>query len=113
MGLRGRKWQVTAGHYRALQDTAGHCRTLYDTTGHCRTLHNEKLKGLHCPTVRSRVRRAGNGANLERIKYEYTDGFGKKTVKGTEHLEDVGVDNRIILNWILKQLDGRACNEYI
>jgi len=34
-------------------------------------------------------------------------------LKGREHLEDVWVANRIIIHWILKQLDGRASTEYI
>ena len=35
-----------------------------------------------------------------------TQGFGGKTSRG--HLEYLGVDERMILNWILKKLLGRA-----
>jgi len=87
LGLRGsgRTLQDNTGHSRTLHDNTGHCRTLQNTehcrtiqdnTGHYRTKHSEKLQGLHCPTVRSTVRRAWDRANLERIKC--TNGFSKK-----------------------------------
>jgi len=40
LGLGGRKWQETTGHYRTLQVTAAHYRTLQDTAGHCRKLQD-------------------------------------------------------------------------
>jgi len=30
------------------------------------------------------------------------EGFGRKTLKATDHLEDMSVDEIIILKWILK-----------
>jgi hypothetical protein len=35
-------------------------------------------------------------------KRKYTQGFGTET-KEREHLEDLGVERRIILKWVLKK----------
>jgi hypothetical protein len=40
-------------------------------------------------------------------KWKCIDGFGEGTSK-TDFLRNLGVDRRIILKWILKQLDGRV-----
>jgi hypothetical protein len=34
--------------------------------------------------------------------------FWWKNLKGRDHLEEPGVDERIILKWILEKWDGRA-----
>jgi len=39
--------------------------------------------------------------------------FGWKKVKGRVHLEDLGVDGRIILEWILGKFGGRVWTEFI
>jgi hypothetical protein len=35
-------------------------------------------------------------------------GFGRRNLKKSDHLEDVGLDGRIILKYILKKQDERA-----
>jgi hypothetical protein len=35
-------------------------------------------------------------------------GFWRKNLKGTDHLEDLGVDGRILSKWILKTRNGEG-----
>jgi hypothetical protein len=39
---------------------------------------------------------------------EIHTGFGWRNLKGRDHLEDQGVDGRIILEWILTRQDRKA-----
>ena len=40
-------------------------------------------------------------------------GFGWGNLRGRDHLEDPGVDGRIILRWIFEQHNGMALTELI
>ena len=86
----------------------------------------EEVAG-RCMALRDNAQREASGFALPNGQINSKSGgewgkFGKnkmhkwvwqETPRGRKHLEDVSVDNRIILNWILKQLDGRASNEYM
>jgi hypothetical protein len=39
--------------------------------------------------------------------------FGQKTLNGTDHLEDIGIDGVIILEWILRNYGGRVWTGFI
>jgi hypothetical protein len=39
--------------------------------------------------------------------------FWPEILKGRDHLADVGVDGRIIFEWILEKLDGKVWTGYI
>jgi hypothetical protein len=39
--------------------------------------------------------------------------FGRKKLKGRDHSEDLGVDGRIILEWILGKYGGKVWTGFI
>jgi hypothetical protein len=70
-----------------------------------RKLHDDELNDLYCSTkiirvIKSRMRWAGHVAHIGRGEV-YT-GFWLGNVRERDHLEDPGVDGRIILKWIFR-----------
>jgi hypothetical protein len=73
-------------------------------TGGRRKSCNEKFCGLYC-------RRNITGEHRTRTKCDrrqMNTKFGCGNLKESGHLEDLGVDGRIILTWILNIQDGSA-----
>jgi hypothetical protein len=80
-----------------------------EVTGEWRRLHNNELYALYSSpniirVIRSRrLRWAGHVARMGERRGAYRALVGKGN-----HLEDPGVDGRIILKWIFERLDRRA-----
>jgi hypothetical protein len=79
-----------------------------EVTGEWRRLHNEELNDLYSlPNIirvinSRRMRWAGHVAPMG----EAHTGFWWGDLRERDHLEDPGVDGRIILKWIFKKWDG-------
>jgi hypothetical protein len=77
-------------------------------TGKLRELHNEELHNMYSSHNIIRVMRrmswAGHIARMGRIEV-YT-GFLWESLREIDHLEDPGVDVKIILRWIFRKRDG-------
>ena len=80
-----------------------------ETTGDSRKLHNEEQNDLYCSpkivrVLKSRIMRwAWHVARMGRGE-AYT-GFRWRNLRERDHLEDPGVDGRIILRWIFRKWD--------
>ena len=81
-----------------------------EVTGEWRKIHNEELNDLYSSPNNFRViksRRmiwAGHVASMGERRSVYREfWWGKQRDEG--HLEDAGVDGRIILRWIFRKLD--------
>jgi hypothetical protein len=84
-----------------------------EVTREWRKLHNEKLNDLYSSPNIGRViksRRVGSAGHVTRMgesRGVYRQGFGGETLE-RYHLEDPGVDGRIILRWIFRKQDVGA-----
>jgi hypothetical protein len=76
-----------------------------EVTGGWRKLNNEELHGLYSsPSIvrvikARKVRWAGHVARMGEVRGAYNILVGKP--EGRDHWEDLGVDGKITLNWIL------------
>ena len=79
-------------------------------TGECGKLHNEELSDLNCsPNIirvikRRKTRWVGHVARMGRE--EVHKGFCCGNLRDSDHLEDPGLDERIILSWIFRKWNG-------
>ena len=78
-----------------------------DENGKCRRLRNEELRSLHCShnivrVIKSRrLRWARHVTRMQEDMSAFTILTGKPT--GKTRIEDLGVDKRTILEWIIKK----------
>jgi hypothetical protein len=78
-----------------------------EDAGGWRKLHNEELHNLHASiniirvTRSRRIRRAGHVAHMGEMRKAYKVLVGKS--EGNTSLQDLGVDGRIILEWIFEK----------
>ena len=86
-------------------------------TGEWRKLNNEELNDLHCLPNNVQV------IKLRRIKWvghvthmgrgEAHTGFRWGNLRERDHLEEPGIDGRIILRWIFMKWAGRHCSKLV
>jgi hypothetical protein len=82
-----------------------------EVTRECRKIHNEELNDLYCSpnivrVIKSRrMRWVGNVGRMGERREAYT-GFWWGNLRERDHLEDPGVDGRIILRRIFKKWKG-------
>jgi hypothetical protein len=84
-----------------------------EVTGLWIKLHNEELTDLYYSpnivwVIKSRTVRMGGACSTYRGQQRCIQGFGGGNIRERDHLEDLGVDGRIILRRIFKKLDGVA-----
>jgi hypothetical protein len=81
-----------------------------DVTGEWRKLHNKELNDLYSSpniirVIKWRMRCLGHLKHIWGREEAHT-GFWWGNLRERDHLEDQGVDRRIILRWIFRKWDG-------
>jgi hypothetical protein len=95
---------------RVLRRIFGHKREEWNEDW--RRMHNEELRNLYASLIIIRVitsrrkRWAGHVEWMGEIRNAYNILVGKP--EGKNHLEDLDVDGKIILEWILRKQGGRV-----
>jgi len=83
-----------------------------EVTGEWEKLHNEELNDLYCSPNNIweiKSRRIGLVGHVERMgRGEKHTGFWWRSLREGDHLEDPGLDGRIILRYIFRTWDVRA-----
>ena len=75
-----------------------------EVTGEWRKLHHEQLNDLYSSPNIVRVSKSRRMIQAGHVAEAYT-GFWWGNIRGTDHLEDLGVGGRIILKWIFRKWD--------
>jgi hypothetical protein len=74
-----------------------------------RRLHNEELLNQYAsPNIRVIKSRMMRWAEYAAYKMRYVHKILVRNLKGRDHLEDLGVDRKIILIWILGENSGKV-----
>jgi len=82
-----------------------------EVRGEWRKLHNEELYDLYSllnivRVIKSRIMRwVGHVASMEDRRVEVYTGFWWGNLRERDHLQDPGIDGRIILRWIFRKWD--------
>jgi hypothetical protein len=81
-------------------------------TGEWKKLNNEELNDLYCSSsivwvIKLRIKWVGHVAHMGRG--ETHTGFWWGNLRERDHLEEPGIDGRIILRWIFMEWAGRHC----
>ena len=88
-----------------------------EVTGEWRKLHNEELNDLYSSpnivrVIKLRRMRWAGHVDVWR-RGEMCTGFWWGKLRERYHLEDLGVDGRIILKWLFKKRERAAWNGFI
>jgi len=87
-----------------------------EVTGEWRKLHNEELNDLYSSpsivwVIKLRIMRwAGHVARMKESRGVYRVS-GEGNLRERDHLEDAGLDGKIILSWILRKWDVEVWTE--
>jgi hypothetical protein len=88
-----------------------------EVAGDWRRQHNEELHNFH---VSPKIVRVIKSRRVRLPVHEARDGgmrnayeFLSENLKGIDHLEDLGVDDKIISEWILGKCGGRVLTAFI
>jgi hypothetical protein len=79
-------------------------------TGKWRKIHNEELSMYSSPNIiqlikSTRIKWAGHVAHMGKRRGEAHAWFGWGNLRENDHLEEPGLDGRIILRWIFRKWD--------
>jgi hypothetical protein len=80
-----------------------------ELSGGCRWLHDEELHNLYpSPNIIKMIKWGMGGACSICYWWYIHTNFLSENFKGRDHAEDLSVDKRIVLKWILGKYDGKV-----